>query len=263
LAHFSPQFLFLSGDHLDRHGVRGFGAMLHVELLFLAVGIYTALKRRSTADRFLLGWFLLYPLSAALTNEGVPHALRTLHAVPCPQILSAMGVVAALDWARRRWGAMAKWAVAALVAADALAFAVVLFVYYPHYSAPAFEYGVREALAVARAQGRAAQSDYRIYVPADNGIPLVPELYYFHERTDPRLLLRQGLGASHLRFLPRQPTAAEANSLLRPGDSLIASPMGSSSIMEGMGAGIGKHAVRWRPRPFSQDQVTVLVVLSR
>jgi len=270
VSHFSPQFLFLTGDRLDRHGLRGFGEMLHFEFVFLIAGIYTALKRRSKSDQFLLGWFLLFPISAALTNEGIPHALRTLHAVPCPQILSAMGAVEILRWMRQRWGRAAKVTALALCGANVAVFLVALFLYYPHYSALDFEYGVREAVAMAKENGAANRTpDYRLYVPASAGVPLVPELFYFHDCTPPQQLASQGMGSASIQFLARGPYPLrldEVAGLLRPGDSLLMSPLAVQAALnrgEKPDPSIRVRPILWRPRPFSRASVPIYYVLSR
>jgi len=225
LSHFSPQFLFLTGDTLPRHGFPGFGVMLHVEAAFLIAGIYAALRRRTLADRFLLGWFLLFPFSAALTNEGIPHALRTLHAVPCPQILSAMGVVTVLDWLRKRWGVWARRAAVALVSLDAAALVFVLFLVYPRWSAESFEYGIREGIEMAwgRQGSSPPASRGNLHVLVGGVLTGVPELYYFHLRVPPRDILERGFDGAPLREYPPHASPGKVLEQLRPGDALLMS----------------------------------------
>ena len=238
LSHFSPQFLFLTGDTLPRHGFPGFGVMLHVEAVFLIAGIYTALRGAKAsgvkandakadghvaAYRFLLGWFLLFPLSAALTNEGIPHALRTLHAVPCPQILSAIGAVAVLDWLRKRWGVWARRAAVALVGLDAAALVFVLFLVYPRWSAESFEYGIREGIEMAwgKQTGPAPEPRGNLHVLTGGMLVPVAELYCFHLAVAPEDILAHGYDG--LPFRTYLPSAAPESVLLqvRPGDALL------------------------------------------
>lgn len=225
-SHFSPQFLFLTGDALPRHGFPWFGEMLHVEIPFLIAGIYTAAKRRTKGDLLLIGWFVLFPVGAAITNEGIPHALRTLNALPCPQILSAIGAVEVLNWIRQKWGRNARLALLSLCVADAALLVFVLFARFPAWSGFVFEEGLESAIHSAR---QAGTRDYVLYVSAEAGYPMIPELFYFHERTSPQELLTRGSEASHIRFLPADPPLSEVPSLLRPGDTLLASPRMMSS----------------------------------
>ena len=240
LSHFSPQFLFLTGDTLPRHGFPGFGVMLHVEAVFLIAGIYTALRGakargaktdgakvggHAPAYRFLLGWFLLFPFSAALTNEGIPHALRTLHAVPCPQILSAMGAVAALEWLRGKWGVWARRTAVALVSLDAAAVVFVLFLVYPRWSAESFEYGIREGVEMAwgKQTGPAPERRGNLHVLVGGVLTGVPELYYFHLRVPPRDILERGFDGAPLREYPPHATPEKVLEQLRPGDAFLMS----------------------------------------
>ncbi|HBF33431.1 TPA: hypothetical protein DDW35_02585 [Candidatus Sumerlaeota bacterium] len=182
LSHFSPQFLFFTGDALPRHALPGFGVMLHIEMLFLIAGIYRAYRRRSSGDLLLLGWFLLMPFSAALTREGIPHALRTLHALPCPQILSAIGAVELMDWFRTKNKPILGKALIALTMLNVLAVAFSLFCVFPRRSAPWFEAGIAEAVKAAGAGRIAILSGG---VQNGGNLPYYYELYHFHTKTDP------------------------------------------------------------------------------
>ena len=235
LAHFSPQFLFLSGDANPRHAVEGFGEMLWVEAPLLVAGLFRVCKRvrnpRARAERLLLGWFLLAPLSAALTNEGIPHALRTLHALPCPQILCALGGLELGGWVRRRWrkgywlarGGALVWGLNAVV------FLAAFFVLYPVQSAPVFEYGLGRALSAFREKGEALQkeqkdSNRRLYFLPDEQLPFAWELVAFHLRIPPEGIREKGMEAFPVTPLNLQ--AIDPLSLLRklnPGDAVLVS----------------------------------------
>ncbi|MBN1867547.1 glycosyltransferase family 39 protein [Candidatus Sumerlaeota bacterium] len=265
--HFSPQFLFLTGDPLDRHSLRGFGEMLHVEFPFLLAGVWIALRRRTLSDRFLVGWFLLFPLSAALTNEGIPHALRTLHAVPCAQILSAMGLVEILGWVRKKWGGWARRAVVGLVAANVAVFLIALFAYYPHYSAMDFEYGVREAIQAAREAAReAGAKNARLYVPVKGGAPRAPELYYFLTATPPEIFLEEGTAGAGVWIMRGVPVPSHLGRLLRSGDSVLMSAAlfhpGGAYADEPLPPEIERRSIYWFSRPFSKERIEIFRVLS-
>lgn len=90
LLHFSPQFLFVSGDSNLRSHVPGLGQLFWLDLPFIVLGSVTVFKNRST--KYILPVFVLLisPLVAALTKES-PHALRVLTAAPFWAILSGFG----------------------------------------------------------------------------------------------------------------------------------------------------------------------------
>lgn len=73
-SHFSPDFLFFTGDPIrPRYRVPDTGQLLWVELPFLLIGLYVAAKKRQW---WLLIWLFLAPLPAAITFE-TPSAIRS------------------------------------------------------------------------------------------------------------------------------------------------------------------------------------------
>lgn len=74
-SHFSPRFLFITGDEIARSNVPGMGQLLLVFLPFFYLGFFKLLKRPDKSILFLLFWLGLAPLAAALTFQS-PHALR-------------------------------------------------------------------------------------------------------------------------------------------------------------------------------------------
>lgn len=82
LSHFDPRFLFWSGDANLRHGVGGFGQLSWVDLLAWIAGAWALLRVRRwiTVHRELgfvaIAGTLTGAVAAALSNEGIPHALR-------------------------------------------------------------------------------------------------------------------------------------------------------------------------------------------
>jgi 4-amino-4-deoxy-L-arabinose transferase-like glycosyltransferase len=93
IAHFSPNWLFISGDN-PRHHAPFMGLMYLVELPFLLLGIYSflflPLDKRAKWLVFL--WFLLAPVPASITS-GVPHAVRTINFLPLFQLFTAVGIL--------------------------------------------------------------------------------------------------------------------------------------------------------------------------
>lgn len=103
LTHFSPSFLFMSGDQNLRHSIGTFGELSYLDLLTylasLGTLIYLLIWHRKRAhfedsEKTLLTIALLgiiaNVLPAALTNEGAPHALRAIGAWPFYAILTGV-----------------------------------------------------------------------------------------------------------------------------------------------------------------------------
>ncbi len=98
-SHFSGDFLFLSGDVIQRNKVPEMGQMYLIDLIFLPIGIFFALKGFKKW-RIVLIWLIVAPIAAALTFQA-PHALRDQNMVVPLIILSAYGVLEALSCIRK------------------------------------------------------------------------------------------------------------------------------------------------------------------
>jgi len=96
LVHFSPKWLFVTGDH-ERHHAPDMGLLYLWELPFLFLGIYTLLKTKNyePGTKVLLGWFLISPIAASPTTQ-LPHAIRTLVFLPTFQIFTAFGIISVI-----------------------------------------------------------------------------------------------------------------------------------------------------------------------
>ncbi|MEW6234469.1 MAG: phospholipid carrier-dependent glycosyltransferase [Candidatus Omnitrophota bacterium] len=152
-AHLSPSFLFWSGDANLRHHSRMFG-QIHLYLIpLIFIGLPQALRQRNAKDRILLAWLLCFPLAAACTRESIPHALRSVFAVPILQLLAANGLhalqenlpwlIAKLGETRVHFWRRAGIAVMAVCVSLHLAD---FFFRYPRYSAEYWEYGYRNVV---------------------------------------------------------------------------------------------------------------------
>jgi len=102
-AHFSPQFLFMSGDQNIRHSIGAFGELSYLDLFtYIASAIslvYLTIWQKgvqyfSSAQKNLLIIAFLgivaNTIPAALTNEGAPHALRAIGSWPFYAILTGV-----------------------------------------------------------------------------------------------------------------------------------------------------------------------------
>jgi len=102
-AHFSLNFLFNSGDHIGRHGLREFGVLAKWQLPFLFLGFFTMFKNRKTALSKLLGSLLiLSPIPAALTTPS-PHCLRSFLLILPLEILIAVGIIYLWVTLKNKW----------------------------------------------------------------------------------------------------------------------------------------------------------------
>jgi len=99
-SHFTCSFLFFRGGSHYQFSVPGHGLLYLVNLPFFFSGLLILLKRvlkRDKASFFLLSWLILAPVPSSLTREA-PHVLRSIVVLPIPMVLSAVGLVAVVNW---------------------------------------------------------------------------------------------------------------------------------------------------------------------
>lgn len=92
LDHYNLNFLFITGDGIDRHHPVNFGMMYLVELPFLFLGLFYLFHKKIKGMFILFFWFLVAPLASSLTS-GTPHPVRALTFLPTLQIFVAFGIL--------------------------------------------------------------------------------------------------------------------------------------------------------------------------
>lgn len=94
ISHFKYDFLFQKGDPNLRHGTGADGVLYLILLPFIIIGFITIFGNYKDKNNLLLiFWLFYFPLGGSLTNDGVPHATRTLIGLPIFLIISAIGLV--------------------------------------------------------------------------------------------------------------------------------------------------------------------------
>lgn len=92
LAHFSFDFLFVSGAGHKQHHPQGIGQLYLIQAPFLLFGLYFLFEKKNKYRWILIFWLLTAFIPASLTRDSIPHALRTLNATPVYQVITAMGI---------------------------------------------------------------------------------------------------------------------------------------------------------------------------
>ncbi len=98
LAHFTPQFLFISGAPHKQHHVQNMGQLYYFQAPFLLVGLFALFYLKNRFKGLLIAWVLLAFIPVAVTQDSIPHGLRTLIAAPFYQLVCALGFVFSLRW---------------------------------------------------------------------------------------------------------------------------------------------------------------------
>jgi hypothetical protein len=100
-SHLDPRFLFLSGDSHPRHSPPNMGQLLPADLFLLPVGLVYSIRKRMIMAAPLIAALLCAAVPAALTREGIPHALRSVGMlIPCV-VFSAAGFGLIVVWIRK------------------------------------------------------------------------------------------------------------------------------------------------------------------
>jgi hypothetical protein len=231
-AHFDPRFLFLSGDHQPRHNVAGSGELLLPDLIFLAAGLVTFFSRGKGPLRgALLTALVCAPLPAAITREGIPHALRSFAMVVPLVLWTGLGLsgICWLIYEKVRLSPNARPehapTLVTLLVTAYLVFGGYL-IFYKRYWAKcendpavqvAFEAGERNAWERVAGQLRPQE---RVFVYGN--IPYVPYYQAFFFRMDPQRIAAEGMEPSRfIYFDPQQMPPQALEQIMRTGDWLI------------------------------------------
>lgn len=90
LDHFSPNFLFISGDPIVRNKVPETGQFFLICSLFLVVGLLGLASKRFKDAKVLIIWIITAPLASSMTYQ-TPHAVRALSMVIPLTLIMAYG----------------------------------------------------------------------------------------------------------------------------------------------------------------------------
>ncbi len=162
LSYFDPGMLFIRGGPAVAQSIPGLGMWNVIELPLLILGLAVAFREPRTRRfyGFVVFWFLIGPLPGGVTYET--HNMgRAIAWLPAPQILSATGLAAAVDWALSGaqspggWSTRVRgWAVLSTLAAGwlltAYAVWVLTLVVYPRLTERDWQFGVSRAWACAK-----------------------------------------------------------------------------------------------------------------
>lgn len=140
LVHFSPKWLFWSGGETGRSQMRQTGMLLAVTAPFLVLGLMALWKRRKEAWSKVVWWWLLAAPLPAMIGFDVPHPIRSYQLLPALILIIALGIKQIRHYRFWLWLA---------VAINAGWFFYHYFITYPVESAPQWQYGYKQAAAVA------------------------------------------------------------------------------------------------------------------
>ncbi len=210
--HFDPRFLFFAGDANPRHAMPFSGMIAWAETPFFLLGLVTLANLRRRGSVLLLVWLVSAPVAAALTNDGIPHALRAILFFPVVHVISARGVVLLAEKTRL--------SVAGVLLAGACVVTLVLngAALKTRVARDSFswQYGVLEALAEMDQVNPSGRNVLSAEVPYAH--------YYvlFHEKPEVRSWREEGPGVLKTLILPPGAPLPEGALVARPGVDVFA-----------------------------------------
>lgn len=149
LAHFTPQFLFISGAPHKQHHVQNMGELYYFQAPFLLLGVFALFSLKNQFKGLLLAWLFLAFIPVSVTNDSIPHALRTLLAAPFYQLISGLGFAFSLRWVKRFskiWKASYFFILALAILASFIFYLYQYYVIYPVAYSRDWQYGYKQAV---------------------------------------------------------------------------------------------------------------------
>lgn len=141
--HFDPNFLFITGDTIERSRVPDTGLLHYTDALFVVLGLIFLLKSPKTNHwRTIICWLFVAPTAAALTFQ-TPHALRAQNMVIPLTIITAMGVY----WFLRSWKLFGICVLCLVYSWQFTRYLHQYYVHYPREYPSAWEYGFKELVS--------------------------------------------------------------------------------------------------------------------
>jgi len=187
VSHYHGEFLFLSGDAIQRNKIPETGQLYLFEIITVSLGIIILLKRFDKSSKVVFSWLLIAPLASALTFQS-PHALRAHNMVIPVTIISAVGLAVLFNW----FGSLRKYKNILYVLFSLimiLNFATYLHMYWVHMAKEypySSQYGVKELVDYVREN----EENYKNIVVTDRyDQPYI--LFLFYTKYDPAVFQKE------------------------------------------------------------------------
>lgn len=180
ISHFRFDYLFVNGDANPRHSIQTFGQFYYLDAIFFIFALIFLFRQKKSINLLLIFYLIFMILPAAFT-KAVPHALRTLSALPVFIIFLSFGI----------------WQVLSLIKKQHLKIyliGIIIFIYsfyfskffyqlifiYPEKYKQEWQFGYEEMVKKVFA----VRNNYeKIYISREQGRPAM--YYFFYNQIDP------------------------------------------------------------------------------
>ncbi|MBI3103899.1 glycosyltransferase family 39 protein [Candidatus Daviesbacteria bacterium] len=147
--HFSPTYLFISGDKNPRLSSQT-GEFYKIEALFLILGFIYLIRNRSKGGILVLVWALISPIPSALVAEA-PHAARSIFMMGSWQIISALGLYSLVSAVRKKtFQRVTVFVVSAILILSLFLYLKYYFGEYTKRYAIEWQYGMKQVVEFAK-----------------------------------------------------------------------------------------------------------------
>ncbi len=182
LDHFDGNFLFISGDVIERSKVPQMGLFYLTDFIFLALGVVFLLRTQHLAPstKLIWMWLLISPIASAMTFQ-TPHALRAFNMVVPMTIIISTGVYKVLKGTPFRLERGLLIIVSLVYFWQLGDYLYKYHIRYPQEYPAAWEYGFKELVAYTES----VKDKYpKVWVTDKYDQPYILFLFYSHY--DPR-----------------------------------------------------------------------------
>lgn len=172
--HFTPKYLFISGDKNPRLSSQSTGEFYYIDAIFLILGTVYLLIKKARVGLFILGWALIGPLPSSLFGEA-PHAGRAAFMMGGWNIVSALGVYFILVLIRKKvFKGLVLGAVLAIYIFSLSTFLAFYFYKFPKQFAIDWQYGMKQTVGFVKNHPEYSQ----VFVTDVRAQPYIFFLYY-------------------------------------------------------------------------------------
>jgi len=140
-------FLFLQALQPNREQIPNMGVLLIVELPFLLMGIYTAIRRHLRYGLLSIVWFLLVPAVLCIASDETPNIHRFFLAMIPIHTLVALGIISGIRMVRSRYRRIVTGIIVLIFLANVAYFLHQLMVHQPVHN-PIYRNAVDKELAL-------------------------------------------------------------------------------------------------------------------
>ena len=187
VAHYHGEFLFLSGDKIQRNKVPETGQLYLFEIITVALGIIILLRKFDMSSKVVFSWLLIAPVASALTFQS-PHALRAHNMVIPITIISAVGLSYLVSWLRKMNFKFVMWLLIFIIAWPFTRYEHMYWVHMPKEYSYSSQYGLKELVDFVKKN----ESVYKNIVISDRyDQPYI--LFLFYSKYDPVVFQKENI----------------------------------------------------------------------